>query len=78
MAQACQASCAVAVSEYDEKDVVAQPGAQVGDLIRCPVSCVVVHAKDELRLDHRGRDYFVCCPGCAQRFRADPSHFVQA
>jgi YHS domain-containing protein len=76
MAKACEASCAVAVNEYDEADIVAQPGARVGDLVRCPVSCVVVHAKPENRVRHDGHDYFVCCQGCAGLFRSDPGRFA--
>jgi YHS domain-containing protein len=78
MAQVCQASCAVAVSEYDPADIVAQPGAKAGDLVRCPVSCVVVYAKDENRLQHAGQDYFVCCQGCAEIFRKEPTRFLTA
>ncbi len=75
---ACQASCAESVSEYQESDIVAQPGAREGDLVRCPVSCVVVRARDENLVTYAGKDYFACCMGCASRLRAEPKRFLDA
>jgi len=76
MSGACRFSCA-AQEPYREADVAAQPGAQPGQLTRCPVSGVVFHVDEKrphVRLaDH---DYVFCCDICEKKFRADPAHYV--
>jgi hypothetical protein len=73
---ACQAGCA-AEEGYDPADVVAQPGAEPGDLARCPVSGVVfrVHEESPQVVVH-GHALYTCCGGCAERLRAEPARFV--
>jgi len=72
----CQAACGTSEA-FDETDVVAQPGADVGDLVRCPVSGAVFRVTEERPLvEHEGRSYYVCCGGCAGRFAEEPARFA--
>src|SRR5580658_6911571 len=32
--------------------------------------------KVRARLDHGGKTYFFCCPGCATKFQADPGKYL--
>lgn len=72
----CQSACGTSEA-FDEADVVAQPGAEVGDLVRCPVSGAVFRVSEERPLvEHEGRSYYVCCAGCAGRFAGEPTRFA--
>lgn len=72
----CELSCATKLA-YEENDVIAQPGAKIGDFTRCPVSGVVFVVNDRSsRRQVDGRDVFVCCESCAQRFQLDPAYFM--
>jgi len=72
----CQAACGTSEA-FDEADIVAQPGAEVGDLVRCPVSGAVFRASEERPLvEHERRSYYVCCAGCAGRFAEEPARFA--
>lgn len=52
---------------------------QIGDRSTCPVSGEeFVVAEHSPTVEHEGRTYHFCCPGCAQRFEADPARFLQA
>ncbi len=68
MSGACRFSCATKTA-YEEKDVIAQPGAEDGRLTRCPVSGVLFtvdagrpHGKSG------GHEYVFCCDQCRARF----------
>jgi YHS domain-containing protein len=78
MAGVCQKSCATRQA-FDEADVVPQPGAVVGRLTRCPVSGVVftVH-EDGTAVSYAGSTWYLCCDGCAKKFRQDPARFTGA
>lgn len=72
----CQAACGVN-APFDEGDVVEQPGAEVGDLTRCPVSDAVFRVRrDQPTVEHGGITCHVCCDGCAERFREEPARFA--
>lgn len=76
-AKICQAGCA-AQFDYDEADVVAQPGAKVGDLTRCPVSGVVfVVQEDQPRYGSNGQTWYTCCAMCLGKLQEKPSRFVR-
>ena len=48
---------------------VAQPGAQVGQYVYCPVSGAVFQVKDtSQRVDVKGKTLYLCCEGCARYF----------
>lgn len=73
----CRFACATK-ADYDEKSVIAQPGAKDGKLTQCPVSGVVfsVDAKrPHVRVG--SDDYVTCCDACAQRLRKSPRRFVR-
>ena len=75
MAAICKKACAA--HGYDESRVVPAPRAKLGDLTRCPVSGVVFEVdSDTPRLEHAGQSYWLCCDGCAERFRATPQRFA--
>ena len=55
--------------KVDESVVVAQPGAKVADLVRCPVSRVMFKVKPESpEVTYNGKRYFTCCSTCAAKF----------
>ncbi len=63
--------------EYDPADVVAQPGAQVGELTACPVSGeVFVVDADHPYVEYEGDNVYFCCPGCIRRFQRDPEAWL--
>jgi YHS domain-containing protein len=64
--------------EYNPDDLVAQPGAEVGDITRCPVSGeVFLVTEDTTFLDHEGQDVFFCCSSCIRRFQRDPVRYLE-
>ena len=54
------------------------PGeAKVGDRTRCPVSGdEFVVAADSPQMEYGGKTYYFCCPGCINKFKADPQKFA--
>ena len=76
MAGVCQKSCATRQA-YDEVDIVPQPGAVVGRLTRCPVSGVVFTVNEHgTAVSYAGSTWYLCCDGCAKKFRRDPARFT--
>lgn len=58
--------------KYDEAEVVAQPGAKVGDLTRCPISGSVFRvAESSPATVQKGQTYYTCCAGCVDQLEAD-------
>ena len=63
--------------EYDPADVVAQPGANVGDITTCPVSDqVFTVTEDAPFIEHNGQNVYLCCARCVRRFQRDPEGFL--
>ena len=63
--------------EYDPADVVAQPGANVGDITTCPVSDqVFTVTEDTAFIEHEGQNVYLCCARCVRRFQRDPETFL--
>ena len=77
MSGACRFSCATQTA-YEEKDVIAQPGAMAGRLTRCPVSGVVFTV-DASRPHGKagGHEYVFCCDQCETRFAKNPDRYVK-
>jgi hypothetical protein len=68
MAKGCELGCSYR-GHVDEKKIVAQPGAKVGDLVHCPVSGVVFRVKPgNPEITYNGKRYFTCCATCAARY----------
>jgi YHS domain-containing protein len=58
---------------------VANGDAHVGDRTNCPVSGEeFVVSESSPSVVHEGKTYYMCCPGCAGRFRANPQQFIAA
>ena len=78
MAAICEMSCAASAESYSAADVVAQPGAKVGDLTRCPVSGVVfLITESHPTYQKNGQTWFTCCGGCMEQLKAATSRFIQ-
>lgn len=45
----------------------------------CPVSGVPLHVSaSSTRVEFGGHSYVVCCGGCAAKFAADPTRFLES
>lgn len=57
--------------------LVAPGEAKPGDKSTCPVSGeeFVIEANSP-HVEHAGKTYYFCCPGCDKRFQADPAKFL--
>ncbi len=78
MAGVCQGACAARIA-YQESDIVPQPGASPGNLTRCLVSGVVFVVGDgNPKIEHEGKSYYLCCNGCAGKFRENPGRFLRS
>lgn len=51
-------------------------GEAFADVPRGP-ECVVSGGLGTIRVAHNGKDYWVCCSGCRDEFRADPEKYVR-
>ena len=54
------------------------PGeAKVGDLTKCLGSGdEFVVTETSPKVEHAGKTYYFCCPGCAEKFKKDPSKYL--
>lgn len=67
----------LAEGTYDPADVVAQPGAQIGQLARCPISGEVFRVEEtSAYYDHEEQRVYFCCASCIRRFQRDPSQYL--
>lgn len=57
--------------------VVAPGEAKVGDKTLCLISKeeFVVTASSP-KVEHEGKTYYFCCPGCDSKFKADPKKYL--
>ena len=61
----------------DEQPLVAPGETEIGDRSTCPVSGEeFVVSESSPSVEHEGRTYHFCCPGCASRFDADPEKYL--
>lgn len=59
-------------------EVVPRGEATIGDRTTCPVSGEEFTVTDASpHAEHDGRTYYFCCPGCEERFQADPHSFLE-
>jgi YHS domain-containing protein len=62
-----------------EEPLVPPGEAGIGDRSTCPVSGEeFVVSQNSPSVEHEGRTYYFCCPGCAKRFQADPAQYLDA
>ncbi len=63
--------------EYDPTELVAQPGAEVGELVVCPVSGQVFRVSETVQHHtHNGERYYVCCQECVAAFEDATEMFL--
>jgi hypothetical protein len=51
-------------------------GVAFADVPKGP-ECIVSGGLGTMKVAHKGKDYFVCCSGCRDEFRADPEKYIK-
>jgi len=71
------AAAASEATPAESETLVAPDQAQVGDKTTCLVSghSFTVEA-DSPKAEHEGKTYYFCCPGCDDKFKADPAKYL--
>lgn len=65
--------------EVDESEIVAQPGASMGDAARCPVSGETFRVRETSpSAEHEGGTYYFCCGSCVRPFLRNPDQYLTA
>lgn len=50
----------------------------IGNKVVCPVMGTVFNIdKDTKSYEHDGKIYYFCCPGCVDKFKAEPEKYKQ-
>lgn len=63
--------------EVDESEIVAQPGASIGDAARCPVSGETFRVRDtSASAEHEGETFYFCCGSCVRPFLRNPDQYL--
>lgn len=52
------------------------PGAKAPTNTLCPVQGEKIVAGQATKVDVRGRSYFICCPACGPKLKADPEKYL--
>jgi YHS domain-containing protein len=66
-----------AASAPAAQDVKAPGEAKVGDKTTCPVmKHPFVVTESSPKFEYEGKTYYFCCPGCIERFKADPKKYL--
>jgi hypothetical protein len=74
----CQGACGAHV-EGVHADIIAQPGATLGQRTYCPVSGAVFEiAAEHPHVDVDGQTLWFCCAGCAMYFEAHRDEVLAA
>lgn len=64
-------------SEQQTAALVPIGQAQIGDRTTCPVSGEeFVVSESSPTAEHDGHTYYFCCPGCVERFQANPHQYL--
>jgi YHS domain-containing protein len=59
--------------------IVPNTQAQIGDTTTCPISGeTFVVSESSPSAEYNGATYHFCCPGCRERFLANPEQYLQA
>lgn len=74
--EATETAAESAPAEGDE--AIVPPGeAKVGDKTKCLVSEEIFTVEeDSPKVEYEGKTYYLCCPGCAKKFQADPAKYL--
>ena len=68
---------AVGAPSASTQDVKAPGDANVGDKTTCPVmKHAFVVTETSPSYQYEGKTYYFCCPGCIERFKADPKKYL--
>ena len=60
-----------------EETLVAPDEAKIGDKTTCLVSKhTFTVSADSPTVEHEGKTYFFCCPGCDEKFMQDPAKYL--
>ena len=51
-------------------------GVAFADVPKGP-ECIVSGGLGTMKVSHKGKDYYVCCSGCRDEFRADPEKYIK-
>lgn len=51
-------------------------GVPFADVPRGP-ECIVSGGAGTIKVTHNGKDYYVCCSGCRDEFKADPEKYIK-
>ena len=74
--EGCERACGTH-RNYNAKDVIKQPGANPGELARCPVSDAVFDVKRESPyILVNGKPVYACCDSCAAQLKKDTPRFL--
>lgn len=61
----------------DDEAFVAPGEAKVGDKTKCLVSDEIFTVEETSpKVEYEGKTYYLCCPGCAKKFQADPAKYL--
>ena len=64
-------------SGAEQQTLVPFSQAQIGDRTTCPVSGEeFVVTENSPTAEHDGHTYYFCCPGCGERFQANPHQYL--
>lgn len=59
-------------TEYADEKIYDQPGVQVGQLTRCPISGSVFRVTEGTpSVEQKGKTYYTCCAGCISQLEKD-------
>jgi YHS domain-containing protein len=51
--------------------------AKIGDTTKCPVSGEEFTVTESSpKVEHDGKTYYFCCPGCDEKFKKDPAKYL--
>jgi YHS domain-containing protein len=53
-----------------------KPAVEVGNTV-CPVMGTPIDPKSKITVEHEGKVYNLCCPGCVAEFKKDPARFIK-
>ena len=71
-AHAAVCSHSLTASEYGDEEIADQPGAEIGQLTRCPISGSVFRVGEmSPKTVQKGQTYYTCCGGCIDQLDKD-------
>ena len=56
---------------------VAKPEAAKEEMTSCPVLGTTMAKKDMIAYPYKGKTYYLCCPDCLPKFKANPEKYIK-